>query len=325
MIRDFILPMSNLQKIVIIGGVTCAGKTETSLKLTERLPFKFEIVNFDSLCFYKYFDIGTAKPYESAKKNVKHHLFDIKYPGEEYNAHSFAEDARHTINGITKKGKIPLFVGGTALYMKSLIYGFSPIPELSKSKYRQKTVELIGKLGTAAVYEKLKEVDPAYAKKISPNDKQRIARAYEVYEATGRPFSSYLFENPFGKPLYDYLYFILIPPKDYLASCIIKRTDAILKAGLIDEIKGIINKGCPEDSKPFKSIGYKEGIMYLNKKINTDEELFQRIASATRQYAKRQATYFKKAENGIIITQTDIEERLEIMEEHLENFFNQRG
>ena len=317
--------MLNLQKIVVIGGITCAGKTEVSLKLSKLFPFKFEIVNFDSLCFYKYFDIGTAKPNESAKKSVKHHLFDIKYPNEEYNAHSFAEDARHTINDIIKKGKIPLFVGGTALYMKSLIYGFAPIPELDKSKYRQKTVELIKKLGAPAVYEKLKEIDPLYAKKISPNDKQRIARAYEVYEATGRPFSSYLSENPFEKPVYDYLYFVLIPSKDYLESCIIKRTKAILKAGLIDEIKGIINKGCSKNLKPFKSIGYKEGLMYLNKEIKTDEELFQRIAAATRQYAKRQATYFKKVENGIIITQTNLKERIEIIERRLKIFFDQRG
>lgn len=312
--------MSNLQKIVVIGGITCAGKTETSLKLSELFPFKFEIVNFDSLCFYKYFDIGTAKPYESAKRSIKHHLFDIKYPDEEYNAHSFAEDARHTINDIIKRGKIPLFVGGTALYMKSLIYGFSPIPEIDKSKYRQKAIELIKKLGAPAVYEKLKEIDPLYAKKISPNDKQRIARAYEVYEATGKTFSSYLSENPFEKPVYDCLYFVLIPSKDYIESCIIKRTKAILKAGLIDEIRGIINKGYREDLKPLKSIGYKEGLMYLDGKIKTDEELIQRIAVATRQYAKRQATYFKMVENGIIITSTDLGERMKIMEKHLKNF-----
>ncbi|MCL4542141.1 MAG: tRNA (adenosine(37)-N6)-dimethylallyltransferase MiaA [Deltaproteobacteria bacterium] len=314
--------MSNLQKIVIIGGITCAGKTEISLELSKLFPLKFEIVNFDSLCFYKYFDIGTAKPCESAKKGVKHHLFDIKYPDEEYNAHRFAEDARHTINGIIKKGRIPLFVGGTALYMKSLLYGFSPIPEIDKSKYRRNTVELIKKLGAPAVYERLQEIDPLYAKKISPNDKQRIARAYEIYEATGRTFSSYLSENPFEKPVYDYLYFVLIPSGDYLKSCIIKRTKAILKAGLIDEIKDIINRGYSPYLKPFKSIGYKEGLMYLNKEIKTDEELFQRIAVATRQYAKRQATYFKRVENGIIITQADLKERVKIMESRLKFFLS---
>lgn len=305
--------MSSLQKIVAIGGLTCSGKTEVSLKLAGLFPSGFEIVNFDSLCFYKYFNIGTAKPSWNTEKSVRHHLFDIKYPDENYNAHDFAKDAARIIHDISKRGKVPLFVGGTALYMKSLVYGMSSIPEIDKSKYRQKTIELINKLGVTAVYEKLKVIDPLYAKKISSNDKQRIARAHEVYEATGKPFSSYLSANPFGKPVYDCTYFIFIPPKDYLESCITKRTNNILKSGLIDEIYSIINKGYAKDLKPFKSIGYKECLMYLNGEIKTDEELIDSIVIATRQYAKRQATYFKKVENGIIVTSVDQEERMEII------------
>jgi len=137
--------MLSLQKIVVIGGVTCSGKTEVSLKLAELFPSEFEIVNFDSLCFYRYFNIGTAKPSWDNKKSLRHHLFDIKYPDENYNAHDFARDAKCVIRDIFKRGRVPLFVGGTALYMKSLLYGMSPIPEIDKVKYRDKTIELIEK------------------------------------------------------------------------------------------------------------------------------------------------------------------------------------
>lgn len=314
--------MSGLQKIVVIGGTTCAGKTETSLALARLFPSRFEIVNFDSVCFYKYFNIGTAKPREIDKIGIKHNLFDIKFPNEEYNAHLFALDAEKAIKNISDNGKIPLFVGGTALYIKSLLYGFSPIPEINKIEIRQNIAELIKKLGLPAVYEKLKEIDLLYADTISANDRQRITRALEVYESTGRPLSGYLSENPFGKPAYNYIYFALLPPKDYLWSCITKRTEEILKAGLINEIKGIIDMGYSADLKPFKSIGYKEGLMYLNGKFKTENELFQSICIATRQYAKRQATYFKKADNKIVITSVDINERIEIMKNHLNNFFN---
>lgn len=306
------------KKIIVIGGATCSGKTEISLELSKYFPV--EIVNFDSMCFYRYFDIGTAKPNNKDRAKVKHHLIDIKNPDEEYNAGMFSADARVLIEDIIKRGNIPLFTGGTGLYIKSLIYGLSNIPEINKAIYRHKAVELIKKNGTAAVYEKLKEFDPAYAAKISSSDSQRIARAYEVYEATGKPISYYLTEKPFGKPLYDYLYFNFIPSKDYLKSCIINRTKMILEKGLINETKNILNIGFKPDLKPFRSIGYKEAIMYLNGEIKTENDLYLKIISSTMKYAKRQSTFFKKAENITEVNYTDLNKKVTFATKAIEGF-----
>ncbi len=295
--------MDKPEKIIIIGGATCSGKTEVSLSLSTYFPI--EIVNFDSLCFYRYFDIGTAKPGKNEKGTIPHHLFDIKYPDEDYNAAAFSIDGALKIKEITQRGKIPLLTGGTGLYAKSLLHGISPIPEFDKSVYRKKAIEFVKTRGTAAAYEALMGIDPNFARNISPNDLQRIVRAYEVYEATGRPLSSYFLENPFGAARYDVLYFTLIPPRDYLKKCIIERTAKMLRAGLIEEIKGILALGYGKNLKPFNSIGYKEGIMFLEGKIKNEEELLQSIAGSSMKYAKRQATFFKKTENGIIITEMD--------------------
>ena len=310
--------MPNIKKIIVIGGATCSGKTEISVELSKLFPV--EIINFDSMCFYRYFDIGTAKPDNEARAAVKHHLVDIKDPDEEYNARMFSEDAAGLIEEITLKGKIPLFTGGTGLYMKSLIYGLSPIPEIDKAVYRERAVELIKKIGTSAAYEKLKEFDPAYAVKISSSDSQRIARAYEVYSATGRPFSYYLSENPFGRPLYNYIYFNLNPPKDCLKSCIMERTRLIMEKGLVDETESILNKGYKAGLKPFKGIGYRESLMYLNKEIKTENDLYLKIVSSTVKYAKRQSTFFKKAENAMEVNFTDLNKKLAFAAKTIEGF-----
>ena len=307
-----------LKKIIVIGGATCSGKTEISVELSKLFPL--EIVNFDSMCFYRYFDIGTAKPDNEARAAVKHHLIDIKDPDEEYNARMFSEDAAGLIEEIRSKGKIPLFTGGTGLYIKSLIYGLSPVPEIDKAVFRKRAVELIKEIGAPAAYEKLKEFDPEYAEKISEYDSQRITRAYEVYSATGRPLSYYLAQNPFGSPLYDYIYFNLNPGRDYLKSCIMKRTRLILEKGLTDETESILKLGYKPNLKPFKSIGYRESLMFLNKEINTEDDLYLKIVSSTVKYAKRQATFFKKAENAIEVNFTDLNKKLAFAAKTIEGF-----
>jgi tRNA dimethylallyltransferase len=307
-----------MKKIIVIGGATCSGKTEISIELSKL--FSAEIVNFDSMCFYRYFDIGTAKPDYNARASTKHHLIDIKEPDEEYNARMFSEDASKLIGDISSRGKIPIFTGGTGLYIKSLIHGLSPIPEINKSVYRERAVELIKSIGARAAYEKLKDFDPEYANRISDSDSQRIARAYEVYEATGRPFSYYMSIKPFGKPLYDYIYFNFNPGRDYLKSCIMKRTEAIIKNGLLKETESILSMGYGAELKPFKGIGYRESLMFLNKEIKTESDLYLKIVSSTVKYAKRQATYFKKAENAKEVNFTGLNKKLSFAAKAVEGF-----
>ncbi len=307
-----------LKKIIVIGGATCSGKTEFSIKLSKLFPA--EIINFDSMCFYRYFDTGTAKPDVRARSEVRHHLIDIKNPDEEYNAEMFSEDAAKLIDDMVSRKKIPLFTGGTGLYIKALIYGLSPIPEIDKSVYREQAIRLIKEKGPYVLYEKIKQIDPEYAAKISSSDTQRIARAYEVYCATGNPLSYYLDKNPFGNPLYNYLYFNLNPSKDYLKSCIIERTRIIIEKGLVDETKRVLDMGYKADLKPFKSIGYRESLMYLNGEIVTKNDLHAKIVSSTLKYAKRQATFFKKTENIIPVDLTDLDKKIEFASKYIERF-----
>jgi tRNA dimethylallyltransferase len=317
------------KKIVVIGGPTCSGKTDIALNLAETLPF--EIVNYDSLCFYKYFDIGTAKPDKHNFLKVRHHLFDIKMPDEEYNAFDFLNDARGVIEDINSRGKISLFVGGTGLYIKALIYGLAPIPEMDgiirpsfsmdkKSGIKKNILGLLETIGLQGLYDKLKLVDPEYALKISPNDRVRIIRALEVYNYTGNPFSSYLNANPFKESVYDFINFILIPPKDYLKKRIIERTENMIKHGLIDETLRIIDMGYRENLKPLKSIGYKQAVMYLHGVIKSEDELFDEIVKATTRYAKRQITWFKKSKQAVFIDIINLDERSALIKKYLSKF-----
>ena len=307
-----------LKKIIVIGGPTCSGKTEFSIELAER--FGGEIINFDSMCFYKYFDIGTAKPDDEARSRVKHHLIDIKYPDEEYNARMFSDDAEKLIEDMASRGRIPVFIGGTGLYIKALIYGLSPIPEIDKTVFREKASELIKEKGLLFLYEKVKLIDPVYASKISFSDTQRITRAYEVYCATGKPLSFYMDKQPFGRQRYDFLCFNLYPPKDYLKSCIMERTSAIIKKGLLEETKKILNMGYKTDLKPFKGIGYRESLMYLDKELTAEKDLYGKIVSSTLKYAKRQFTFFKKFENVLPVYITDLNAKIEFSSKYIERF-----
>ena len=307
-----------LKKIIVIGGPTCSGKTEFSIELAER--FGGEIINFDSMCFYKYFDIGTAKPGAEARSRVKHHLIDIKYPDEEYNARTFSEDAEKLIDDMALRRKIPFFTGGTGLYIKSLIYGLSPIPEIDKTVFREKASELIKEKGLLFLYETVKQIDPVYASRISSSDTQRITRAYEVYCATGKPLSFYIDKNPFGRHRYDFLCFNLYPAKDYLKSCIIERTSAIIKKGLVEETEKILSMGYKTDLKPFKGIGYRESLMYLNKELPAEKDLYDKVVSSTLKYAKRQFTFFKKFENVLPVYFTDLNAKIEFSSKYIERF-----
>ncbi|MHB1679764.1 MAG: tRNA (adenosine(37)-N6)-dimethylallyltransferase MiaA [bacterium] len=309
---------NKIQKIVILGGPTCSGKTDVSIYLSQIYPF--EIVNYDSLCFYKYFDIGGAKPEKSKILKVKHHLIDIKFPDENYNAFNFSKDASAVIANIEKDGKLPLFAGGTGLYIKSLLYGLSPVPVISGDEIRKKLSASIEEEGLKNLYEKLLEVDEEYALKISSNDKSRIIRALEVFYHTGKPLSYFINLNPFKEPSYNFLNIIFIPPKEVLKKRIEERTKNIIHNGLADETYQIINMGYKTDLKPFNSIGYKQAVMYLNGIIKSESELYAEIVKATVQYAKRQITWFRKSKSAIFIETINEDERLNIIKENIDRF-----
>jgi len=278
-----------LKKILAIVGPTASGKSELAIFLAENLGG--EIINFDSVQFYKKLNIGTAKPSPEEMKKVPHHLYDLLELEEEFNAGKFVEIADKVIEEVSSRKKLPILVGGTGLYLRALEYGlFSvEVPEEIRNSLRKEAEKNLEKL-----YEKLKELDPEYAKKISPKDKVRITRALEVIYATSKPFSEFHKENPFfERKRYDILKIGLKLERKELYRKINQRVLKMIEAGWIKEVEELLKQGYSPELKPFKAIGYRYIIAYLQKKLPL-EKAIKLIQRDTRRYAKRQLTWFKK-------------------------------
>jgi tRNA dimethylallyltransferase len=278
-----------VKKIIAIVGPTGVGKSELAVFLGEKL--NGEIINFDSLQFYKELNIGTAKPGEEERKRVPHHLYDLLELDEEFNAAKFVEIADNLIKEIWERGKIPILVGGTGLYLRAFEYGLFSIevPKEIRGTLRKRADQDLSSL-----YEELKRLDPEYAQKISPKDKVRITRALEVIYASGKPISYFHKENPFfGKKRYNLIKIGLILPRKELYEKINLRVIKMIEKGWIEEVKKLLEKGYSPELKTFKAIGYKYIIQYLQGKLSL-EKAIELIQRDTRRYAKRQLTWFKK-------------------------------
>jgi tRNA dimethylallyltransferase len=278
-----------VKKIIAIVGPTGVGKSELAVFLGEKL--NGEIINFDSLQFYKELNIGTAKPGEEERKRVPHHLYDLLELDEEFNAAKFVEIADNLIKEIWGRGKIPILVGGTGLYLRAFEYGLFP---MEVPKEIRETLRKRANQDLSSLYEELKRLDPEYAQKISPKDKVRITRALEVIYASGKPISYFHKENPFfGKKRYNLIKIGLILPRKELYEKINLRVIKMIEKGWIEEVKKLLEKGYSPELKTFKAIGYKYIIQYLQGKLSL-EKAIELIQRDTRRYAKRQLTWFKK-------------------------------
>lgn len=273
-----------MDKLIIITGTTATGKTETAIKLAKEIDG--EIISADSMMVYKYMDIGTAKPTKEEMEGIPHYLIDIRYPNEFFDVKDFVSLAKEKIKEITEKGKIPIVVGGTWLYIKSLLYGLSEIPtadwDLRNKLYKESSKML---------YEKLKKVDPVYAEKIHQNDKKRVVRALEVYYLTGKPFSS--FHKNEDKPLYDFIGFVFERDRNQIMERIEKRVAKMIEKGLLDEVKFLLDKGYEKSITSMQAIGYKELIPYFKGECSL-EEAKENIIKNTKAFAKRQIRTFHK-------------------------------
>ncbi len=285
-------------KFPLIGilGPTASGKSFLSIELSKIIKKKFnlnsEIINCDSAQIYKHMNIGTAKVSDMEKNIIPHHLIDIALPDEEFSAGNFMELGRKKIYEISKKGHIPLISGGTGFYFRSLVYGIFEGPK-GDELIRQRLKKMIAKYGTKRLYKILKKVDPEYAKKISENDKNRITRALEVYFNTKKPLS-YFHKKYKPEPIkgFNFFFYCLNPPRERLYKKINERVDKMIQNGLLDEVKELIKK-YPRSSKGFEAIGYKEIISFLNGEIDFDKAI-NLIKKNSRNYAKRQLTWFRK-------------------------------
>ena len=275
--------------LIILVGPTCSGKSELALSLA--LKHRMEIVSADSLQVYRYLDIGTAKPSLEDRKKVKHHLIDVADPDEEFSAVRFMELAREVIDSLIREGTSVLVVGGTGLYIKALTKGIFKGPA-ADGELRQQIKEEGKKHGKEYLYQRLKEVDPASASRIHPNDTYRIMRALEVYELTQKPMSSYQSSHAFRESPYLSVKIGIERERKELYQRIEKRVENMIEGGLIEEVKGILKKGYNPELKPLQSLGYRQVIACLNGAYDLDEAI-RLIKRDTKRYAKRQLTWFK--------------------------------
>jgi tRNA dimethylallyltransferase len=274
--------------LVIICSPTATGKTELAISLA--LEFGGEIISADSLQVYRYLDIGTAKPTREQRRRVKHHLIDVVNPDEEYNAAIFSEQARVIIEDLSKQDK-PVFVaGGTGLYIRALLAGIINTPQIDeniRNHYRHLR-ELHGK---EYLFDLLKERDAEAAQRIKPNDAVRVIRALEVLEQTGESILTKQKRHSFANCPYKTYKVGLKLAREELKQRIIQRTKKMVTAGLLDEVKSILDRGYSEKLKPLQSLGYKQVIEFIQGKYDWENALHL-INRDTWHYAKRQLTWF---------------------------------
>ena len=275
---------------VCLTGPTACGKTELALALAQRVPL--EIISMDSALVYRGLDIGTAKPSPAIRGAVPHHLIDILDPTESYSAGRFARDACALIDEIRERGRLPLLVGGTLLYLRALRDGLSPLPRADRS-VRAELDAQAAELGLKAMHERLRRVDPAAAARIAPSDRQRIQRALEVHALTDRPISE-LQRADDKRKRPGVLAIALVPEsRAELAARIERRFDAMVAAGFLGEVERLRARGDLDADMPaIRSVGYRQLWAHLDGRCTWQEARAKAIV-ATRQYAKRQLTWLR--------------------------------
>lgn len=273
-----------MKDFIIITGPTGIGKTKISIDAAKQ--FNGEIISADSMQIYKHLDIGTAKVTEDEIAGIPHHLIDIVEPGEEFTVKDYRALAKEKIKDIQNKGKLPIIVGGTGLYINSLIKPFHfgntpPIPE-----FREEMNQLVADEGLESVYKLLKKESPEAASKVDPKNKNRVIRALEI--------SRYKVDAPPAEvPEYKYLFIGLNTDRDVLYDRINKRVDIMVEDGLLEEVKNLCSMGMAQGIRATKAIGYVEILDYLEGLI-TYEEAIEKIKQHSRNYAKRQLTWFRR-------------------------------
>lgn len=277
-------------------GPTAAGKTDIAIALAEKYPV--EIISVDSALVYKGMDIGTAKPSQDVLSNYPHHLVDIVEPNEPYSAGQFRDDALKLMADITARGKIPLLVGGTMLYFKSLQYGLADLPP-ADSVVREKLELEIQEWGIEALHNRLKEIDPISAERIHVNDPQRLQRALEVFEISGKSLTELTQANV---DHFDYkVTKIIVSPFDraILHKRIADRYMKMMNTGFVDEVRTLFGRDdCHANLPSIRAVGYRQAWSYLEGKYDYDEFVYRAIV-ATRQMAKRQLTWLRSQTDGI--------------------------
>lgn len=279
--------------ILIITGPTATGKTKLGIDCASM--FNGEIISSDSMQIYKHLNIGTAKPTKEETSQAKHHLIDVVEPDEEFSVQQFVSLAEDKIKELFNKNKLPIIVGGTGLYIKSLIYPYSFCSAPKDEKIREKYNNILEKQGKEYLYSLLKEKDKKACEKIHMNDTKRVIRALEICETTGKAKTDMNIEEI--KPKYNYVLIALNLPRNELYERINLRVDKMFEEGLLSEITSVLKaKNLTEKNQSMQAIGYKEFFEYFKNNLSL-EETKELIAKNSRNYAKRQITFIKGFKN----------------------------
>jgi tRNA dimethylallyltransferase len=273
-------------RILVIAGPTASGKTAAAITLARRL--RGELVGCDSVQVYRGFDIGSAKPTAAELDGVAHHLIDVVNPDEPIDAMSYAARADRAIEGIAARGRVPIVVGGTGLWMRALLRGLVHVPPPDPA-IREALAREVDARGAPALHARLQALDPRAAAAIHPHDALRIVRALEVHAQTGRPLGELRAAHALGKPRYPAWVVALECPREELDARIDARIDAMLAAGWADEVRALLARWGP-DVRPFGSIGYREILAHVKDGVPL-EEARRRVRRSTRMYARRQRTW----------------------------------
>lgn len=299
---------SGLPPAVFLMGPTASGKTSLSIALANEL--NAEIISVDSVLVYKGMDIGTAKPTLQERAGIPHHLIDILDPAESFSTGRFRTLALQLITDITARGKLPLLAGGTMLYFNALLRGLAVLP-VANPEIRKRLDQELAELGKEAMHRRLQQIDPEAALRIHPNDPQRTQRALEVYEITGKTLSSFWAESETLSKVFQPIKIILAPDdRTLLHENIAKRFRQMLNQGLVAEVELLYHRGDLNASMPaVRAVGYRQVWSYLSDDYDY-QTMVEKGIVATRQLAKRQYTWLRKEEDGLLLSRGETEEKM---------------
>ena len=293
------------KKLLIIAGPTAVGKTNLSIKLAKEL--NGEIVSTDSMQIYKYMDIGSAKITKEEMEGIPHHMIDVVDPETPFSVAEYKNMALKCIEDIISRNKLPILVGGTGLYINALTCNMNFTEAESDEEYRKELELLAEEHGNEYIHNMLKDIDPISYKEIHYNNRKRVIRALEVYKLTNKPFSSFNSGEEFYNGPYDVKYYVLNMNREKLYERINLRVDIMIENGLIDECIKLKDMGYNSLMQSMQGIGYKEVLYYLDNKI-TYNKAIEMIKQGSRNYAKRQLTWFRRDPRAIFMNKDELSE-----------------
>lgn len=301
--------MNNKLEVIALVGPTASGKTALSIELAKQL--NGEIINGDSTQVYRHFNIGTAKVTEDEMEGIPHHLFDTLDGQEAYSVADYQKAVRAAIDDIRSRGKLPIIVGGTGLYIQAVLFDFRFTEEVADEAIRERLERQLEAEGAEVLHTRLQAIDPKSAEKIHPNNHRRLIRALEIFEITGKTKDAHE-DNKGQEKMYEHLIFGLEMGREKLYERINLRTELMMAQGFLQEVENLLAQGY-EDAQPMGAIGYRELKRYVEGDCSY-EAAVEGIQKSTRNYAKRQMTYFK---NKMDINWLNVEDGLRKMMDNI--------